>query len=395
MIRLLALLLLPAALNAEESYPYQLHYHARFIPGDGEAEVSIEVQQSDPLLLLLDFNAPEPQFTRFRGDGTIRREGRRLLWEVPPDGGTLQFRAKVDHQRGGAYDARLTPTWAVLRLDDLFPAARVRSEKGAFSQATLSLDGPEGWSFETRYGPVRSTVDVDTHGRRFDRPLGWLAAGNLGTRRTRIGERVITITGPRDQAFRRMDVLVFLRLTLPELLRIAPSFPERVLVVGGSDDMWRGGLSGPGSLYMHPSRPLVSGNATSTLLHEMMHVATEDPPEPGDDWIVEGLAEYYSLVILLRTGAISGDRFERSFESLGSWAKRENGRIQDPSTGPHTARAVLLFRDLDLELNGAGTNLDAITTQLLSGGRVGRTRLKELTAEALGKPSRVLQKALE
>lgn len=392
--RLLLLLTLLTCSAGAAARDYDLIYRAEFLPDEGYARVEMVVDQRRPGLTLLDLNAPPAMYSDFTGDGKVSRQGDRLIWRVPGDGGALRYRVRVDHKRGEAWDARLTPDWAIVRLDDLFPAARSRARRGAESHARLQLLGPSGWSFETRYGPVgRDGVSVDTDGRRLDRPLGWLAAGDLGIRRTRIGERRIAIAGPKDQDFRRMDALAFLRWTLPELVRIAPSFPDRLLVVGGSHDMWRGGLSGPGSLYVHPDRPLISGNATSTFLHELMHVATEEPPAPGDDWIVEGIAEYYSLVVLLRSGAISGRRFERAFGMLRDWAEDDDGRLADPSTGADTARAVLLFRDLDNELAAGGASLDDVAGDLL-GGRVSRERLQSLVEGVLGGPSTVLEAAL-
>lgn len=397
MARLVACLMLGlpfAALSEQPDRGYDLHYHARFLPEAGYVEATITVGQAAARLRLLDFNAPASRYSEFQGDGEIRRNGRRLLWRVPDLGGEIRYRVPVDSRRSGAYDARMTPEWAVVRLDNLFPAARSRARRGAQSRASLSLAGPSGWSFETPYGPVTDSVRFDTQGRRLDRPLGWMAAGDLGIRRTRIGDRRFAIAGPRNEGFRRMDMLTFLRWTVPELVSIAPSLPDRVLIVGGSRDMWRGALSGPNSLYVHPDRPLVSGNATSTVLHELMHVAMTEPPAAGDDWIVEGLAEYYSLVILLRTGAIGGGRFERAMAWIRDWAEDNDGRLTDPSTGPDTARAVLLVRDLDVELAAAGGNLNTVAASLLN-GRVSRERLAELLEEALGEPSRVLTRVLE
>lgn len=392
--RLLLLLALLAGSAGAVARDYGLVYRAEFLPEKGYARAEMVVDQTGPGLTLLDLNAPASTYSNFEGDGSVSRQGDRLIWKVPRSGGALRYRVQVDHKRSGAWDARLTPDWAIVRLDDLFPPARSRARRGAEARTRLELRGPSGWSFETRYGPVDGDgVSVDTPGRRIDRPLGWLAAGDLGIRRTRVGDRRIAIAGPKGQDFRRMDALAFLRWTLPELVRIAPSFPDRLLVVGGSRDMWRGGLSGPGSLYVHPDRPLISGNATSTFLHELMHVATEEPPAPGDDWIVEGMAEYYSLVVLLRSGAISGRRFERAFGMLRGWAEEDDGRLTDPSTGADTARAVLLFRDLDNELAAAGSSLDDVAGDLL-GGRVSRQRLTSRVEELLGGPSAVLEEAL-
>lgn len=380
---------------ADDQRTYGLDYRARFVPAEGYVEASIEVSQSKPRLVELDFNAPQTTYQGFEGDGKIRRDDDRVVWQVPARGGAIRYRVEVDHKRGPRYDARMNEDWAVARLDDLFPPVSARSRVNTRAEARLFLEGPDGWSFETRYGPVaQNGVAVETAGRRFDRPLGWLAAGDLGIRRSRIADRRVAIAGPRDQDFRRMDMLAFLRWTMPELVRVVPSLPSRVLIVGGSQDMWRGGLSGPGSLYVHPGRPLVSGNSTSTLLHELIHVATDEPPAAGADWVVEGLAEYYSLVILLRTGGISGNRFQRSLEWLEEWAREDGGKLADPSSGADTARAVLLFRDLDLELRRAGTSLDPVTGELLS-GEVSIERLAQLVEERLDGPSRVLARALD
>jgi hypothetical protein len=125
-----------------------------------------------------------------------------------------------------------------------------------------------------------------------------------------------------------------------------------------------------------------------------MHVAMQEPPEDGADWIVEGLAEYYSLVVLLRSGGISGRRFQRSLERLEAWARKENGRLTDPSTGADSARAVLLFRDLDLELRHGGESLDAVVDELLSRG-VSLQRLCEVVSARLDGASSVLEPVLK
>ena len=394
LLLLLILGLAPGFAANANAASYDVLFSARFVPAEGHALASMEVSQNDGALTLLDLNAPGPRFSHFEGDGEITRQGTRLIWQVPAGGGRLHYRVLVDRKRGSDHDALMTASWAVMRLDNLFPAARVRSAIGAFSRSSLRLEGPAGWSFESPYGPAIETVAVDVRGRRFTRPVGWLTAGDIGVRRSVIADREIAIAGPRGESFRRMDMLAFLHWTLPELARVAPSLPSRVLIVGGSDAMWRGGLSAPNSLYVHPSRPLLSGNSTSTLLHELMHVAMHGTGAPGDDWIVEGIPEYYSLVILLRTGGISGERFERALEWQQRWAQREDARLADPSSGANTARAVLLFRDLDVELAASGGRLDRVVAKLFGAGAVSRERLAELLEAELGRPSQVLERAL-
>lgn len=373
---------------------YDLRYHARFLPEQGAVAVSIEVEQSSALLKLVDLKAPESTYREVDGDGEISREDGRLRWQVPAKGGTLRYRVSVDHKRDGAYDARMTSQWAILRLDDLFPPARTRAASKAHARTTLSFEGPDDWSFETPYGRNNEAVSVATRGRRFDRPVGWMVAGDIGIRRTEAAGRHLVIAGPKDESIRRLDILTFLRWTVPDLVRTMPTFPDHILIVVGAQEMWRGGLSAPNSLYLHPDRPLVSGNSTSPLLHELVHASTTEPPADGDDWMAEGIAEYYALKTLWRSGGISEARFEGSLEWLDDWAERDHGKLKDPSTGPDTARAVLLFRALDEELADADSDLDAVVGDLLDGD-LNRKRLAELLERELDEPSEVLRDALD
>ena len=84
--------------------------------------------------------------------------------------------------------------------------------------------------------------------RAFNRPEGWLIAGELGTRQDTISGIKVAVSAPTGTSYRRMDTLVFLRLVLPELQNLSPTLPERLLIVGAPSPMWRGGLSAPGSL---------------------------------------------------------------------------------------------------------------------------------------------------
>ena len=382
---------LTAATAAADARDYDAAFVAHFLPADGVVDASITISQDAGQLRLLDLNTNE-RYTGFAADGQLEPKGGRLLWSVPREGGTLRYRVRVDSRRNGSFDARMTERWAVLRLDDLFPPARVRSVPRARSQSTLTLSGPHRWSFTTRYGRSYVDVPVVNSKRRFARPTGWMAAGELGVRRDRIAERDVAVAAPTHQKVRRIDILAFLRWTLPALAQVFTEFPDQLLIVSARDAMWRGGLSGPGSLYVHPDRPLISENGTSTLIHELVHVAMATPPAAGDDWIVEGLAEYYAVEILRRTGGISEERFNQALDRLKTWADRDNGRLRDPSTGPHTARAALLFHDLAGELASAGSSLDIVVRQLTQTHSVNRLTLKRVSGEQLGGASTTLSK---
>ncbi len=387
-------LLLPLLLSAcadaapgREGDVYRLDYLARLQPETGNAEVTLTLSQPRALLRELDFNAPAGFYQDFRGDGRLRVTPERVSWQPPPGGGSLRYRVRVDRLRGDEYVARLTPRWAVFRLDHLFPPARARALVSSRAQADLRLSGPDGWRFETPFGPSNSAVHRLPAGRLFPRPTGWAVAGEIGVRRDEIAHRRVAVAAPVGEGFRRQDTLAFLRWTLPDLVDVFPTFPERLLVAGSGRDMWRGGLSGPGSLYLHPDRPLISGNGTSTLLHELVHVALASTPSRSDDWLVEGLAEYYALELLRRTGGISLQRFEQALEKLGTWAARENGRLADPSTGADTAYAVLRFHELARRLERRRGSLDAVVADLLkSGNFTGEALARILEAHGLTEP---------
>ncbi len=217
-----------------------------------------------------------------------------------------------------------------------------------------------------------------------------MAAGWLGVRRGHIAGVKVAVAGPIGQGVRHMDILAFLRWNLPVLVAIFPGFPKRLLLVSAGDPMWRGGLSGPGSLYLHADRPLISGNGTSTLLHELVHVAQGYRAAEDEDWIVEAIAEFYTLEIMQRSGTISNSRSERGFEKLEQWSEQAGSLEAKNSTGPRTAKGVTVMRDLDTELRlrtGDKRSLDDVARRLAGDGKpVSITRLREISAEVAGVP---------
>jgi len=107
-------------------------------------------------------------------------------------------------------------------------------------------------------------------------------------------------------------------------------------------------------------------------LHEVMHTALAIRATDGFDWITEGLAEYYSIELLRRGHAISRQRAERALQQQAAWAKRAKTLCAPASTGATTARAVVLFRQLDREIANASQgdhNLDSILPEI-AGQRV-------------------------
>lgn len=372
---------------------YRTLFAAEFRPRDGVAAVRIRIEQDESLLRQIAFAAPPERYREIAADGEIAIEDGRVTWRVPKRGGELRYLHVVDNNRGdGGYDARMTDDWALLKADKLFPPMSTRAVRGARAEATLALTGPQGWLFQTRYGRVRGTMAFADPDRDFDRPTGWMIVGHIASRREDIAGRYVLVASPAGQGFHHNDVLAFLQWTLPEIVKLLPNFDERLLIVGAGGDMWRGGLSGAASLYLHADRPFISQNGTSPLLHELIHVGTA---LSGSDWIVEGLAEYYGLEILRRSGTISASRYDKAFEHLKAWSEDERGCLsQTYSSGPNTARAVLLLHELDHEIRAATaerSSLDDVTRGLVAARhQVTEASLRALVHRLIQRDARTL-----
>lgn len=376
---------------------YGLRYDLTLHPAENRADVSLTLDDRiEGNIWRYRFHIDPRRQANFKGDGKIGEDGEYVTWTPPETGGKFSFQATIDNQRpSGSYDARMTEDWAIFRGDDLFPPARTDQHEEAEADAFLHVHLPERWSFVTAYPSVGDDeFEIEHAHRSFDRPTGWMIAGRLGVRRELIdGVRVI-VAGPMNQGVRRLDLLAMLNWNLPEMHRIVPTMPKRILVVSAGDKMWRGGLSGPGSLFLHADRPLISENGTSTLVHELMHVANRIEGEPGADWIVEGIAEYYSLKIMWKTDTIMYHRYLQSLETLREWG-RQAGRLDvEYSSGPVTARAVTMMRRLDREIyaksNREKTLDDVVRLLVDSGQKVNLNRFRAAVDEVMGQPADAL-----
>jgi hypothetical protein len=376
---------------------YDVDYLIEFLPKSGQARVTITLAPDDGRATRLDFPMDPKRYLDVTGDGDIERDGKRTIWTPPAKGGSLNYLVAIDSRRGdGAYDARITADWAILRGDDLVPSARVRTTKGADSRARLRFKLPPGWvAADTPYmlNRERDAFVIVNPARRFDRPVGWIIAGDIGTRREWIEDMEVSVAGPKGGDMRRNDMLAFINLTAPEMRLAFGTLPRKILIVGADDPMWRGGLSGPRSLFLHADRPTISENGTSTLIHELVHVITRIRGAQGDDWIAEGLAEYYSIELMHRAGLLSETRNERALQ----WMKRHGKDVKhlrtDRARGPRTARAVTLFAALDKEIRRRSEgrhDIDNLTQGLIGEGRVSLEEMREVAERLIGAPSETL-----
>ncbi|QMV66060.1 hypothetical protein VUJ49_15835 [Pseudomonas berkeleyensis] len=380
-----------------------LDYQVRFLPESAQAEVSITVEKGERIRSL-DFNLGEQgRYSDFKADGQWSEEAPgRGKWQPAKGKSTLSYRVQIDHERKpGRFDARMTPDWALFRGDDLVPAAVLDQVDKTDLVARLQFELPQGWkSVETGWPRIgKNRFRIDNPQRKFDRPTGWMLAGKLGTRRTRLGDTEVAIAAPVGEGMRRMDVMTFLTFVWPQMQQVFPRDPDKLLIVGAGDPMWRGGLSASNSYFMHADRPLVSENGTSSLVHELVHVFGRIYGRDRSDWIAEGLAEYYAIELVRRAGGISEDRYQKIREQLIRWSKPVNSLRTDNASGPVTARAVLLLQELDREIRQktkekGNMSLDDVTRGLMRLDKVSTKDFIDITENVIGGPSKTLDTRL-
>ncbi|MBB1519382.1 hypothetical protein [Aquipseudomonas guryensis] len=399
--------LLSAALLLSLSAPLwaakkiDLDYHVRFLPESDQAEVSLTLEQADLVRSLTFDLGGKDYYSDFQADGNWQLDGtEKGVWQPGKGQSKLSYKVRISHPRkSGSFDARMTPDWALLRGDDLVPSAHLIKDDSIELVARLQFELPKGWKgVETgwpRIGENRFRIDNPT--RKLDRPTGWILAGKIGSRRAQLGDTDVTVAAPVGEGLRRMDIITLLTFIWPEAQAVFPRDPAKLLIVGAGDPMWRGGLSAPNSLFMHSDRPLVSENGTSSLVHELVHVFSRIRDTDKSDWISEGIAEYYAIELMRRAGGMSEDRYQAIRKKLIGWSKPVKTLRTEESSGPITARAVLLLQELDRELRKNTNNqrsLDDVTRGLMRLDRASTKDLIEISENVMGRASDVLDSPL-
>ncbi|TRX74508.1 hypothetical protein FM069_13110 [Pseudomonas mangiferae] len=378
-----------------------LDYHVRFLPQSDQAEVVLTVEDGKAIHGFEADLGSRGAYSDFQADGQWQQDDpRHGRWQPPAGKARLSYRVKISHPRGNdRFDARITPNWALLRGDDLVPAVEVRLDERVELVARMTVELPEGWkTVETGWPRIgKNRFRIDDPERVFDRPTGWMLAGHLGSRRAKLGNTDVTVSAPVGEGMRRMDVLTLLTFVWPQVQAVFPRDPAKLLIVGAGDPMWRGGLSAPNSLFLHAGRPLVSENGTSSLLHELVHVFSRIHDTDASDWVSEGLAEYYAIELMRRAGGLSEDRYHRIRADLRQWSKGVKSLRGERSSGPVTARAVLLLQDLDKEIRTRSQqrySLDDLARGLMRLDRVSTADLVQVSESLMGGASEVLDTAL-
>ena len=360
------------------------------VPSEKSAHVDIQLGAGSEAVEWIRFPIDPLRYRAIEANGTLEEMDGILQWTPPESGGSFRYVFSIDHLRSEqAYDARCAKSWAIFRGQDLVPSMRIRTTPGAESDSTLNLRLPEGWSSALPHRPLRGgRYDLSDSRTRFDRPKGWFAFGDLGVARETIEGTRLAVVGPAGQGSRRMDALAMLVWTLPELRALFKELPDRLQVVIAGDPMWRGGLSGPHSIFLHVDRPLITNDSTSPLIHEIVHSLMH--ARSGDDgqWISEGLAEYYSIALLRRAGTLTATRYASAIEAMRKRGDSVNLAEDAEMTTARRAAATVAMIEIDEAIrsaSGGARSLDDVVRSLSKADRrLTLKRLREAANEAAG-----------
>jgi hypothetical protein len=377
--------------TAAQAQDYDIVYRANVHPDSDVARVEIQLR-GERLPSRLTFSLNPERHQSLRAEHGLTLEGDRAVWKPREPQDSLYYEFVIDEQKAsGRYDSLLTDDWAILRSDKLVPPISARGPKGLQGHAKLQFMLPDGWSAAAPYPAAEgysTTFLVADPGRSFPRPKGWLILGDITSRQDIIDGVDVRVAAPAGQGDRLQDTLAFIAWTLPEVKAVLPDFPSHLLIVTAGKPMWRGGLSGTRSLFMHADRPMISGNRTSSLIHELIHVGTGINGGGTADWIVEGLAEYYSSAILHRSGGMSDSRYAQVLAWKAKWAKEADTLFVRRSSGPVTARAAVFMHQLDKALVAATdrqAGIDDVAQALAENrGRVSLAQLKAVVFSLAG-----------
>ncbi|CAI9001190.1 hypothetical protein [Pseudomonas sp. IT-P294] len=380
-----------------------LDYHVRLLPQSDQAEVRLTLARGSAVRSL-DFDLGDGSlYSDFKADGQWQLtpgKQTRGVWRPTADKASLSYRVRISHGRkNGSFDTRMTPTWALMRGDDLVPPAKLDQQDGIELVSRLEFELPNGWkSVETAWPRVgKNKFRVDNVSRLFDRPTGWMLAGHLGSRRTRLGETEVTVASPRGQGMRRMDVLTLLTFVWPQVQAVYPRHPTKLLIVGANDPMWRGSLGAHESIYLNSRLPLVSESGSSAVVRELAQVFGRINDQQRSDWISEGFAEYYAIELVRRAGGMSDERYEGLQKKLARDGQNVTTLRGEQINPAQVSKAVLLLQELDREIRLKTRNkrsLDDVLRGAMHLGRVDTKAFVQLADSVIGESSKVLDTEL-
>lgn len=332
---------------------------------------------------------PEHRFDNLAASGNFVQTGpEEWTWTPGAIDGEVRYQAPLFKQRGGkGYDSYHGGSWILLRTSDLFPRKTYVTRRPLRGLTRVRFQLPAGWEAVSAMQPIGPNY-FQARPRFGDltKPYGWLLIGELAVHRFTIADVAVTIATPRAAQFDPATFAPLLRRSLRRLQHIIGRLPPELTVVIGSDPMWRGGISGEHSLYLNQELAVISKDYTSTIIHELFHVVQGFRKSSTQaDWIVEGLAEYYSLRILRDLKIITRNQFRRgirTFEQQGQW-NVDLTKTRSRAAKYNSAPLVFFYLDQLLQTHTQGKkSLATIVTLLGRHHEVSNLTLKQALEKA-------------
>lgn len=332
------------------------------------------------------------RFDHFEASGTVERRPGELVWSPNGPYAHLTYHAALNHRHapGKGYDSYVGDGWIVTRTSALFPRSAVLFrrdiEPEPESRARLVFHLPPRWDAVTVMPPVGPGQFLVESADRFDHPRGWLMLGRFHRTDATVHGTAVTIAAAPGASVPPDRVLALLDRALPVLHDVLGRARPRLVIVTGTDPMWRGGLSGEDSFYMHGDRPLQTPDRTSPYLHELFHVSAPFRPGADGHWVTEGLAELYSVEIQRRTGLLDDAGYAKALRLFARYGLWDRDFTRDQSRAIHNNSAPLVLHVLDRRIRrataGAHSLDDVVGLLAREGGIV-------TTARVLGAVRRV------
>ena len=335
------------------------------------------------------------RFDDFEGTGVLERRRGELLWSPNAPYAHLTYRAALLHRHapGKGFDSYVGDGWIITRTSALFPRSAVLFRRDVEpepeSRARLVFRLPSRWDAVTVMPRGGTSQFVVEGPGRFDHPRGWIMLGRFPRTDADVQGTAVTIAAAPGGSVAPERVLDLLQRALPVLHEILGRARSRLLIVSGGDPMWRGGLSGEDSFYMHGGRPLRTPDRTSPYLHELFHVSAPFRPGPDAHWVTEGLAEFYSLEIQRRIGTLGDEGYGKALRLFARYGRWGVDFTREGSRAVHNNSAPLILYALDrrIRATSAGSRgLDDVVGLLArEGGVVSTARFLGAVRRVAGK----------
>ena len=393
-VSLLSLSAQATTLKATLDYEITLHENSSV------ADVIIRLKPAQAVQYI-SFDLKKTQYSEFAttGEWQLEPDESRGVWR-PLDHreSVLRYRVQLDQQAGNSYISYVGPHWAMFQGDQLVPEGQLHLRDNVSLKSRVQFTLPKGWSVETgwrRIGSERFLVDDPES--TFDRPAGWILAGKLGTRRARLGETDVSISAPVGEGVDRMDMLTLMSFVWPQLRAVFPREISKLLVVSAGSPFWRGGLSSSNTMYLSANLPMVNGTGTSPLLRELVEVFAQIYTADRSVWISEGIAEYYSLVLLHRSGGLSDERYRKALRKLEKTSSEVVSLRGEQLTRQQVARAVVLLDQLNREIEQktqGKSSIDTVVQALMRLDSVTTSDFRDVAEAVMGGKSSILNSPL-